>query len=96
MQVLLEGDKFSAGEALRLGWLQKVYAPDQLLKETLRYALFGRQGITERLIIKLQELTGVELISREAIENNIKMWLDYLYGEQPEKAKRVRKARTSK
>lgn len=38
MQILLEGDKFSGEEGLRLGWLQKLYEPDQLLEETLRYA----------------------------------------------------------
>ena len=63
-------------------------------EQTLRYALFQRTGIAERLIVKLQELTGVELVSRKAIEENIKMWLDYLYGEQP--AKRTRKTRTTK
>ncbi len=38
MQILLEGDKFSGEEGLRLGWLQKLYEPDQLLEETLLYA----------------------------------------------------------
>jgi len=38
MQILLEGDKFSGEEGLRLGWLQKLYEPDQLLEETLRHA----------------------------------------------------------
>ena len=62
-------------------------------EETLRYALFSRTGIAERLIIKLCEITGVELVSRKQIEDNLKSWLDHLYGEQP---KRTRKTRSSK
>ncbi|MDB2365758.1 enoyl-CoA hydratase-related protein [Luminiphilus sp.] len=38
MQILLEGEKFSGEEGLRLGWLQKLYEPDLLLEETLQYA----------------------------------------------------------
>ena len=70
-------------------------------EETLRYALFQRTGIAERLIIKLCEITGVELVSRKQIEDNVKMWLDHLYGEQPKRTRVLpkgsdRKTRSSK
>ena len=63
-------------------------------EETLRYALFQRSGIAERLILKLCEITGVELVSRKQIEENLKMWLDHLYGTTPKK--RTRKTSVTK
>ena len=48
-------------------------------EENLRHALFTRNGIQERLILKLQRLTGIELVSREQVEETYKMWLDNLY-----------------
>ena len=47
-------------------------------EETLRYALFGRKGTPERLILKLQQVTGVELVTRETIEATLSAWLDAL------------------
>jgi len=49
-----------------------------MTEEALRYALFQRRGTPERLIIKLQQITGVELISREAIVSTLCAWLDSL------------------
>ena len=48
-------------------------------EQNLRHALFTRTGIQERLIIKLQQLTGIELVSREQVEETYKLWLDNLY-----------------
>ena len=48
-------------------------------EESLRYALFTRQGIPERLVLKLQRLTGVYTVTREQIEETFRMWLDHLY-----------------
>lgn len=38
MQILLDGDRIDAPEALRLGWLQRLYKPAELLEKTLEYA----------------------------------------------------------
>tara|TARA_B100001989_G_C24437419_1_gene412204 strand:+ start:305 stop:679 length:375 start_codon:yes stop_codon:yes gene_type:complete len=48
-------------------------------EESLRYTLFSRQGLPERLLIRLQKLTGVVLISRNEVEETYKQWLDYLF-----------------
>lgn len=50
-------------------------------EEALRYVLFGRNGIQERLIFKLQRLTGVYFFNREQVENTYKAWLDTFYTE---------------
>ena len=51
-------------------------------EENLRHALFTRNGIQERLLLKLQRLTGIELVSREQVEETYQMWLDNLYAYQ--------------
>ena len=48
-------------------------------EEILRYTLFSRQDLPERLLIRLQKLTGVILISRNEVEETYKQWLDYLF-----------------
>ena len=50
-------------------------------EEALRYTLFSRQGLPERLLIKLQKLVGVSLIGRNEVEETYKKWLDYLFKE---------------
>ena len=35
----------------------------------LRHLLFARNGLPERLILKLQELTGLEMVSKQQIED---------------------------
>ena len=57
-------------------------------EENLRFQLFGRNGIPERMLLKLCRLTGVYLVTREQIEHTYKLWLDHLYptdGEQKAK-----------
>jgi hypothetical protein len=56
-------------------------------EEALRQVLFARQGIPERLVFKLQRLTGVYLVTREQIEDTYKQWLDYLYSDSNSDAK---------
>lgn len=48
-------------------------------EESLRYTLFSRQGLPERLLIRLQKLTGVVLIRRNEVEETYTKWLDYLF-----------------
>jgi len=38
LQILLDGDRIDGQEALRLGWLQKLHEPEELLDKTLEYA----------------------------------------------------------
>jgi enoyl-CoA hydratase/carnithine racemase len=38
LQILLDGDRIDGAEALRLGWLQKVFPPEELLEKTVDYA----------------------------------------------------------
>lgn len=48
-------------------------------EENLRTLLFGRNGIPERLLVKLQEITGVEVVTRKQIEETYTDWVDYLF-----------------
>lgn len=50
-----------------------------MTEENLRLTLFNRQGIQERLVLKLQQLTGVEVFTREEVEATFHLWLDHLY-----------------
>ena len=47
-----------------------------MTEESLRFALFSRQGIQERLILKLQKLLDIELVTRDQIEQTYKLWLN--------------------
>ena len=38
----------------------------------LRHLLFARNGLPERLLLKLQELTGLEMVSKQQIEETHK------------------------
>ena len=48
-------------------------------EESLRNTLFSRQGLPERLLIRLQKLTGVVFIKRDEVEETYTKWLDYLF-----------------
>ena len=54
-----------------------------MTEENLRLTLFNRQGLQERLVLKLQELTGVEVFTREEVEATFNLWLDHLYEHYP-------------
>ena len=45
-------------------------------EEALRYALFTRAGVQERLVLKLQNLLGIDLVTKEQIENCYQLWVD--------------------
>ena len=48
-------------------------------EENLRHALFARNGIPERLALKLQAVTGVELVTKEQIEQTFQERITHLY-----------------
>ena len=64
-------------------------------EESLRYALLSRKGTAERLILKLQSITGIKLVSREAIEQTMNAWLDAL-NLTDEEQRTTRTSKTSK
>lgn len=66
-----------------------------MTEDTLRYALFGRQGIPERLFFKLCALTKTELVKREEIAETYDEWLSHLLQDKNEnkRTKRTTKAR---
>ena len=49
-----------------------------ITEDNLRLMLFSRQGIQERLIIKLQELTGVKVFSKAEVLETFTHWLNHL------------------
>ena len=48
-------------------------------EENLRILLFGRNGIPESLLVKLQDITGIELVTRRQIEETYSDWISYLF-----------------
>ena len=49
-------------------------------EENLRYALFGRNGVPERLVLRLQRLTSIQLITRAQVEAAFGAWCDHVFG----------------
>ncbi len=45
-------------------------------EDNLRYTLFNRNGIQERLFLKIQSLVGLELITRSEVEQVMTEWLE--------------------
>ena len=53
-----------------------------MTEDNLRTALFSRQGIQERLVLKLQKLTGIQLVTRKDVEDTYRLWLDHLFTDE--------------
>lgn len=62
-------------------------------EDALRQIIFGRQGISERTVLKLQQLTGVQVVSKDEIKQAQDLWLDNVYGNDTKKVKRTTKSR---
>ena len=45
----------------------------------LRHLLFARNGLPERLLLKLQEVTGLQIVSKQQIEDTYQSWITHLY-----------------
>lgn len=52
-------------------------------EENLRYALFGRNGVPERLVVRLQRLTSIQLITRAQVEAAFEAWCDHVFAIHP-------------
>ena len=48
-------------------------------ESNLRHLLFARNGLPERLLLKLQEVTGLEIVSKQQIEDTYQSWITHLY-----------------
>lgn len=48
-------------------------------EDNLRYTLFNRNGIQERLFLKIQSLVGLELITRSEVEQVMTEWLEHTF-----------------
>ena len=44
----------------------------------LRHLLFARNGLPERLLLKFQELTGFEMVSKQQAEDTYQSWITHL------------------
>lgn len=64
-------------------------------EESIRYALFSRQGTPERLILKLCSVTGVYFTTRAEIEEVFSLWLDNFF-DTNEKSTAKTTSKTSK
>ena len=63
-------------------------------ESNLRNQLFARQGISERFIVKLQKLTGLEFFSKEQLREVQTLWAEHLFGQDEQQtAKSVTKNR---
>ena len=67
-----------------------------MTEDTLRYALFGRQGVPERLFFKLCALTKTELVKREEITETYDEWLSHLLQDKNENKRTKRTTKTRK
>ena len=62
-----------------LSWPDDESAELTVSEANLRHLLFARNGLPERLLLKLQEVTGLEIVSKEQIENTYRSWISHLY-----------------
>lgn len=47
--------------------------------ESLRYALFNKGGIAERIVLKLQELTGLVYVTSDQVSEVQQLWLSHIF-----------------
>jgi len=48
-------------------------------EENLRVALFNRKGLPEKLVIRLQQLTGLEIVNADQIRATFEEWINSLF-----------------
>ena len=64
-------------------------------EDALRSVLFGRQGISERIILKLSHLTGIPVLTREDVELAQQLWLDEHFGTKKTNKSSKRRSKTT-
>ncbi len=80
LEILLSGRVFLAEEALSMGLVNRVVAPESLLDETLAYArdLAENCSPTSMAVIKSQVYRHSDLALREALEESLRLMADSL------------------
>ena len=73
----------------------------EMTEDSLRYLLFSRQGLQERLFHKLCNITGLHFVSKEDILEAFRLWVESNYEQQTTKtadkpSKRTKKTVASK
>lgn len=91
MDVLLSGRKFQAEEAKNLGIVQRVFAPDQLLKEVIAYATDMAKNVppNSMAIIKRQILRHQHSDSEQALRESNRLMLMSTTKQNPDFAEGV-------
>jgi enoyl-CoA hydratase len=74
MEILLTGEQLSAADALRMGLINKVVAPDQVMSEAMRYADIVRaNGPLAVQAVKRSVVEGLALSPEEALEREMEL-----------------------
>lgn len=60
-------------------------------ENTLRTTLFGRSGVPERVLLKVQELCNLQIVSKEQIAQTQELWLNHLFPDEHKGTVRTRK-----
>jgi len=58
-------------------------------EESLRLHLFNRQGINERLLVKLQELLDFEIVSSKDLLEASEAWISHLFDYEKQRTQRT-------
>ena len=63
-------------------------------EEALRYALFTRAGVQERLVLKLQSLLGINLVTKDQVKKCYELWIDEFEFSSTQETKQTTRKRT--
>lgn len=67
-----------------------------MTEENLRLHLFSRNGMSEKLLLKLQHLTGVSLVTKEQILKSAELWVNHLFKDYEPKGTKTTSKTTTK
>ena len=74
MEILLTGEQFSAADALRMGLINKVVPPEQVMPEARRYAaILKANGPLAVQAVKRSVLAGIGLPPEQALEKEMEI-----------------------
>ena len=74
MEILLTGEQLSAADALRVGLINKVVAPEQVLEEARRYAaIINANGPLAVQAVKRSVLASLGLPTVQALEKELEI-----------------------
>ena len=74
MEILLTGEQVSAADALRMGLINKVVAPDQVMPEARRYAhIINEAGPLAVQAVKRSVVEGLQMPTEQALEHEMEI-----------------------